>query len=523
MPQDMTAPGKRSRIAVTRPRAWLAGFIIAQALYGVTMAPGLLWGDSGEIQLHILLDGWYVNGEIARSHVLFYGIARFLYWLLPFKATLAANLVSAIAGAVTVANLSWLLATLCRTNVAVVCGTALLLVSHTLWQLSASAEVVTLSTALLSAELVLFVKLVETHRLRWLAAMLFANGLGVSNHNFALLMWPVYLVIAMRWWSAFPPRRWRTATIAVGALLLGMVPVLLLCLDDLTARGSVWGTLESFLVGHYGHKVANVGHLPKLFIRSAAMTVMNFPTPLLLLAIPGLFHLRDVARRPTCWLIWGATLIHLLFAARYNVPDQHTFLAPVFLFVAMFTAIGIDRFLSRRRSPALAAVVLALSVSAPLAYALAPPLLRRSAPNISVIPSREVPYRDPLAWFLRPWRVGYDGTVSYAVETLSTLPTDAWLVVDTTLCAPLNYVQVADMLRRDVRLDNRLARQDWFEPVNTEQTRKAKLRADLMFVGSDRREYWPRWLRGWEVRLVRIGHVFRVETINETGLPPTGG
>ena len=514
---------KQNCDAVIRHRAWLAGFVIAQALYGATIAPGLLWGDSGEIQLHVLLDGWYVNGEIARSHVLYYGIARCVYWLLPFEATVAANLVSAIAGAVTVANLSWLLATLCRTNVAVVCGTALLLVSHTLWQLSVSAEVVTLSTALLSAELALFVKLVETHRVRWLAAILFANGLGVSNHNFALLMWPVYWVIAVRWWSACPPRRWRTTTIAVGALLLGMTPVLLLCLDDLTSRGSGWGTLESFLVGHYGHKVVNFDHLPKLFIRSTAMTVMNFPTPLLLLAIPGLFRLRDAARRPTCWLIWGATLMYLVFAVRYNVPDQHTFLVPVFLFVAMFAAIGIDRFLTRCRSPALVVVVLALSVSAPFAYAIAPPLLRKSAPNISAIPSREVPYRDPLAWFLRPWRLGYDGTVRYAVETLSTLPADAWLVVDTTLCAPLNYVQVADALRRDVRLDNRLARQDWVEPVNIEQSRKARLRADLMFVGSDRREYWPRWLRGWEVRLVRTGHVFRVETINETDLRPIGG
>ena len=91
-------------------RAWAVGFIAGLLLYGGTVAPGLLWGDSGEAQLQIALDGWYVNGEIVRSHVLYFAFARFLHWLLPLKATLAGNLTAALAGALTIANVAWLIA-----------------------------------------------------------------------------------------------------------------------------------------------------------------------------------------------------------------------------------------------------------------------------------------------------------------------------------------------------------------------------------------------------------------------------
>ncbi len=168
---------------------------------------------------------------------------------------------AAVAGALTIANVAWLIAYLVRSIPAVICGTALLLFSHTLWQLSTSAEVVTTTTALMSAELVFFVKLIETRRLRWLAALALANGLGVSNHNFALLIWPVYAVLVMGWWSAWSGARLKKAAIAVGCLLLGMAPVLALCLDDYLTRGSLADTVESFMVGQNGHKVYKNGSM----------------------------------------------------------------------------------------------------------------------------------------------------------------------------------------------------------------------------------------------------------------------
>ena len=479
-------------------------------LYGATVAPGLLWGDSGEIQLHVLLDGWYVNGEIVRSHVLHTAIARFLHWLLPLPATLTVNLVSALAGAVTVANVAWLLRTICRSRTAVLCGTALLMVSHTLWMLSTSAEVVTLSTALLSAELVFFTKLAETRSLRWLATLMLANGLGVSNHNFALLMWPVYVILAVRWWPNWPRPRWLVAATGGGALLAGMAPVLALCVDDLMARGSVGVTLVSFLVGQYIHQVVNYGNLPGLLLRAVAITILNFPTPLVLLAIPGLFHLRRVAGRSVCGLLVGAALVYTAFAVRYDVPDQHTFLVPAFIFIAIFAAVGLDRLLYLRRGVAAPALACGLSVLGPILYAALPPLLQKYAPDLAALPTRRVVYRERFSWFLRPWRCGYDGPERFARETLEALPPDAWLAVDSTLSPPLNYLQVAESLRQDVRLDSWNARQDWFEAGEPERLREAKLAADLLFVASDDPSDAPKWLKEPVYRLEPFGHGFRV-------------
>ncbi|MCH7994011.1 MAG: DUF2723 domain-containing protein [Planctomycetes bacterium] len=454
----------------SRMRAWAVGFIAGLLLYGGTVAPGLLWGDSGEAQLQIALDGWYVNGEIVRSHVLYFAFARFLHWLLPLKATLAGNLTAALAGALTIANVAWLIAYLVRSIPAVICGTALLLFSHTLWQLSTSAEVVTTTTALMSAELVFFVKLIETRRLRWLAALAFANGLGVSNHNFALLIWPVYAVLVIAWWSTWSGGRLKKAATAIGCLLLGMGPVLALCFDDYLTRGSLTDTVESFLVGHYGHKVSNIGSLVSLCFRSIAMTGLNFPTPVVLLALPGGWWLARSGRRSLAVLLIGGLVMYGGFAVRYNVPDQHTFLVPAFIYVAVLAAVGIDGWKAAGRRW-VTYLLIALSCVGPVVYAAVPPILKSVAPDTKLMPTRRVPYRERFSWFVHPWRVGYDGAARYARETLESLPDDAVLGVDTTLAAPLNYVQLAEEFRRDIRLDCRFVRQDWLNKMDLRTVR----------------------------------------------------
>lgn len=496
-------------VGVRRASAWRWGGVAALTLYGATAAPGLLWGDSGEAQLHVLLTGWYVDNEIARSHVLYYALARFAAWLAPMDAARVANLVSALFGALTVANAAWLCAALCRRRAAVVCGTLLLMVSHTLWQLSTSAEVLSLATALLTGELLAFVKLIESRRLRWLALVALLNGLGVSNHNLAMLMWPVYGVMAVRWWWAWGAVRWRAIAVAAGALAVGMLPVLALCVDDYLTHGNVRTTVESFLFGHYGSKVTNVSNVGALFGRAVAMTALSFPTPVIFLLFPGLVVLRRVVKAPIGWVIIGSTIAHGLFAVRYDVPDQHTFLLPTYVLFAMLAAVGMDAVFDRCRAKTVVIVVGLLSMVGPLVYATAPPVLKRFAPDLRA-PKRNVPYRDRFTWFYHPWRCGYDGTERFARETLVSLPQGAWLVVDTTLSPPLNYLQVSESLRRDVRLESWGARQDWLEPVEEAKARSWKLRQGLLFVASDEADYQPPWLREGGYRFEPFGHVFRV-------------
>ena len=173
------------------------------------MAPGVLWGDSGDAQVRVLAGEWTDARELARTHITYYAAAIGLHRLAGLEAALAANLVSACAGAVTVANVAWLVGQVTGRRFPAGVVALLLACSHTLWQFSTMAEVLTLTTALLSAELCLLCRFAQDRRARWLYGLAFASGLGLANHNFALLSLVVYLAVAVWRWSALPrPAPW---------------------------------------------------------------------------------------------------------------------------------------------------------------------------------------------------------------------------------------------------------------------------------------------------------------------------
>jgi len=487
---------------ITLPAAWL--------LYRLTMAPGVQWGDAGHAQLHTAMDGWLVEGQIARSHVLYFLCARGLQRLFELDPAVAANLMSTIGGAFTVANVGYLGAALCRTRAASVIGVLLMLFAHTHWRLSVSAEVVSLTTALLTAEWMCMVRLVESRRPRWLVWMLLFNGLGVANHNFAMLMWPVYGLLAVRFRTSWSQVGIPNALAAIGLFLLGASPLLLLCYADWRSHGSLTTTLQSLLLGSYSGKVTNLSRLPRLLLQTLAYTILNFPTPLLLLVPAGIIALRDRALPALKWLLLGAFAVYLLFGMRYDVPDQYTFLVPAFLLVAIFGAIGADHWLLRHPSPQWRASLLLAACLAPAAYLTLPPLLRRIPAADAFMPRREVPHRDRYQWFLRPWLHGDDGAERFARETLETLPPWAMLAVDSTLAAPINFVQFVEHVRRDVRLDCWAARQPWLAEVDWEIERAAAIKEGRLFTTSDDPKYQTPWLRAGTFAVEKSGGVFKV-------------
>ncbi|MCH9033193.1 MAG: glycosyltransferase family 39 protein, partial [Planctomycetes bacterium] len=442
----------------------------------------------------------------------YFALARVTAYIPGVSAAVAATLVAVVAGAITVANVSVITGLLCRSRAAAICATGMLMVSHTLWQLSASAEVMTTSTALLSAEVLLLIHWIRSRQTAWLALALLANGLGVSNHNFALLMWPVYLSISIRWRSLWWNQRAKLVPVALVSLVVGMIPILILCVDTLLTTGSVTATLKSLLVGHYGSRMLHVSRLPILMARTVGVIVLNYPTPCLLLLVPGFLALRRAVEGPIAWLIIGPTTIFLVFGMTYDVPDQHTFLLPALMFMAIVVAVGLDGLLQRRPSRQVMALAFMLALMAPAVYGVIPSLGRRFAPNSALVPARSVPYRERWNWFLQPWRNGCTGPERYASETLNALPQGAWLSVGNTLCAPLNYLQVAEHLRRDVRLESWIARQDWFDRRATEDepARAAKLAEGLVYATANEPSYLLPWLTEIPVRFERVGHVYHV-------------
>lgn len=509
---------------------WVAAFVVAGTLYRLTMAPGLLWGDSGEAQFHTLLPGWLVADQIVRSHVLYYALSTTLAKLPSHDAASAANTVAVIGGAFTIANLAWILSTICAKRIAIFVGTLLLLFAHTYWQLCTHAEMLSLTTALLTTEAIALIKLIETKKLRWLAMLAFANGLGLSNHNFALLMWPVYAFLSIRFVRGCLKNRdpastsflkpnlvFKAFVLAIVFLLIGMLPVIALSIEYYQTHGGVLRTtVKSFLVGEYGREVTNFSHLRHLFLFGSAAIALNFPTPLLLFAPLGAIAAKRQLSPTLFWYFLGTAIVVGGFGIRYEVFDQHTFLIPFFVYLSVFIAIGIDGLFSKPRTRTTTVLVVICAFCAPVVYAAAPPIIRAIDPNLGPMPKRPFPYRDRLNWFLQPWRQGYTGPEQFARETLAVLPQNAILVVDSSIWPPLNYLQLAENLRTDVHLDSFVAHQDWL-PTITDEDRVRALHEGRLFATSDLIIYHPCWLRQLKVRYEKFGLVFQALPQDENG------
>lgn len=523
-------------------RAWTLAFCVSGALYAATSAPGLLWGDSGETQLHVLLRQWLVSGQICRSHVAYYALTRALVALTDLPAARAANLSAALFGAITVANAAYLLCCWRVRRLAVACGVLLLMLSHTLWRLSTGAEVLSLTTALMTAEWIAVTQFIQTRRAGWALLVGVSNGLGVATHNLALLSWPAYGVLMLTGWKAVAPMSGSRTTpvhgspmsgsrttprhggpvpavcAAVAGWLAGASPLLALMLATFDQLGGPAATLHSSLVGSYAGGILNVSNLPALCAMSLGYIVMNFPTPVLLLSLPGWWALRSRVPRPLWTFVTVHAAVLLAFVVRYNVADQYTFFAPVHVIVALSCAVGIEAWVAprpggpgRRARVRRERALLGACMLSPLAYATAPALLRAYWPRCPLLPTRQIAHRDAFNWFLQPWRVGEGGAARFVDDLFDALPADAMLFSDSQLASAMIYVQVLEQRRRDIRLDPYRDLQGWLpQPVDEEALRRHHLQSGTYFVGSMDAGYLPNWLENQAARFEPVGPVYRV-------------
>jgi hypothetical protein len=547
-PKLASRPGThviRSEFTKTRlPVFWLVTLVAAMGIYLSTMAPGPLWGDSGDAQLRVLLRRWWDVRELARAHAPYYLSAMALAATGLVSAAQSANMVAAIAGAVTVANMGVLIGLLTRSWVARISGTLLLLLSHTLWQMSCGAEVVTFSTMCLSAELICVVALLQTHRPRLLILTALVHGVGWSTHNLALLTIPAYVVLLVTQRDLLRKLRLRHGLAALGAWLLGCAPLIYLAIDSYRAHNDLGATLRSLFVGNFGPEVANLHLSIGMLARVVAYAVLNFPTPLLLLAIWGWWCLRRVAT-PGVWaFLTFAGLTHLAFAVRYDVPDQYTFMVHSYLFLCVFIALGIAEFLVgrvRRRQRATTAhqpdactpravgtnavvdadssprahaqwaiCIVLLSVVSPILYAVLPAVARKIPSLADRLSAQSIPYRDAAKWFLQPWRVGDNGAEIYAREVLSSLPADASFITTRTALRPIEYLQQSEHLRPDLLLGEHARANVTNDGQIDADAVRALVATGKFYVASTNTKKLPTWLRNERFQFVAEGLVYRV-------------
>lgn len=430
---------------------WTLLLTVSFVLYAATASRGIQWQDAGHNILRAMTGEVHHPLGLALAHPLHHLLGRLAVapgWLEP---ALAVTLISSLAGAFAVANTFGCVRLLTRNGGAGLFAAGSLAVCHTCWQWSTLAETYTLTAALLAGECWCLVAYVRSRHRRFLWGMLLLNGLGLGNHLQALLTTPVLAIVAL---LALRRREVRWPGVAIGAVLwvAGSLPYTALVLTEMLDSGQVIATVRSALFGRlYSNQVLSMIPSARVLAVSLAAILYSFPNLLIPAAVYGLLRPRSQDVPALAWKVLLAGLIlHALFVLRYNVIDQHTFLLPTYVLLALFAGIGAARVLRwpnarRRRFLCVTGVVLCLTT--PAVYGLASATARRAGLFEGTLHNK--PYRDDYAYLLTPWSVA-----ERSAERMSTQAVD--------LAGPRGTVISEDPMAR-FALEYQRLRRGWSE------------------------------------------------------------
>lgn len=465
-----------------RPLLALGVLLLCVALlYGISLAPDVLWGDDAMFQLAL------ARGTLTNHAV--WGLLARLFVRLPVgNVAFRANLASAVYGTCAVAFLY--LATLAaggRVRAAVAAGAGLAL-SHTFWLESVRAEVYTLHLLIFFAGLWMLLRWRKRPEQRlWLYAGLIVWAIGTYNHLLLTMALPggAWLV-----WNTLAPGQ-RKRALAAGALV------------------SVLGLLGLWFLGR-GSFVDVVLGAARVVVETFSFSLSRLAMHLVLLVyqlpllgifiLPGVRHLSEEDRP---FLIGLAIIIvcTAAFSSTHGILESYVFYLPATGLIALMAGLGFERWTGRRCTTHwLAVVVLAAMLQVGL-YRLTSLVVNLVAPG--VIPSRNLPGREAATFFLWPPKTGYQGARTFAESTLDLLPANSILIADWTLQTPLRYLQLVEQRRPDVLVVQ-------VDPIGLDIIWQNKGQRPLYLANDDPR-YYPMVDFLAAFRVLPVGQIHRLE------------
>jgi hypothetical protein len=195
-------------------------------VYGRTLAPGLLYGDSAEFQtLAVTLGVAHPHG-----YALYLLLAKVFTWLPLQNLAWRVNLLSTVMGALALMGLYWMIRLLTGSRSGGIIGAVIVGIGRTFWSQTVIAEVYTLAAfTIVITLLLLFVWQNDpTNRQRWL--FLAAFLVGLSLHITVVVMAPVMVLFVC--WTLVDlhqtARQWvRTLGVGLAGALVGVTIFLL--------------------------------------------------------------------------------------------------------------------------------------------------------------------------------------------------------------------------------------------------------------------------------------------------------
>jgi hypothetical protein len=419
---------------------WWLLLAVCSGFYLFTCQRGVSWQDSGMFQWRVLTSDLTGDLGLALAHPLYISIGKLFLWF-PFgDMPMRVNLLSGMGMAVALANLAAVIFLLTGKRWIGFIIAAIFALTHTAWWLSTIAEVYTLSLAGLSTELWLLILLLRNSRWYLLAGLAFVCGLGLAIHNLALLPLPVYGVVALLLIKRKRLPFW-SAIIAMFCYLTGAAPYLVLVVMSAFNTGNIWNAIQSALFGRYVASVLNLTSFSASFKVNAVLMAMNFLNVLLPLAIVGWISFRKWIGHMLATALGAITLIEIIFAIRYPVPDQFTFFLPALFMIAVAAGIGLGVLSDLSKSWRNAAVIACMVsiIIQPLFYAVMPRLVEAS--GIAVNRARVLPFRDEVRYWLVPWKQDERSAELFAAAALKQAAPDGIILADSTSIYPLLLLQ----------------------------------------------------------------------------------
>jgi hypothetical protein len=396
-------------ITLKRTDAGLAVAVggLSLALYVRTLAPGLLPGDSGELQtLSALLGNTHPTG-----YPVYLLVGKLFTWLPVGDVAYRVNLLSAVTAALAVAWVYLAVRLLVGHRLPALVGAIALAVSPTFWSQAVIAEVYTPGAACLVAVLVCLLAWDTYRNPRFLFLAGVLGGLSLGVHlTVALLAPAVGVFLLLSWWRArgLGQAIWRPAFL--GALTgVGLMLAAFLALDWNAPRANFFDSavLPSRSAWGYGPTELNTPFEQLAFdLSGRQFRSLMFADPAETMPRLSQQYLDGLPHELTLWVIglagigllgvlvrrWRVGVLFLLALAAYAVYtfnydlwDLYVFFIPSYVLLAILAGAGLGWLVDGLRrfvpwpvarlvvEPALAVAVVAVGVW---------PIL---APNISLI------------------------------------------------------------------------------------------------------------------------------------------
>jgi len=429
---------------------WLLSFALAMLLYWATLAPDLVWQDQGDYQYQAAKLVLNIPGDVVRVHPLFVIAAHYLGKLTPLSYAYSANLVSAFFSAVTVANIFLIVFLLAGRVWPAILGAGVLAFSHSFWFLGVQAQSYSMANAALTGGIIFLIKYLQDGRVVNLLLLGLVFGLGMAAHimsqiGFAVIM--VYLlVLCIQRKLAVKTYGLTVLAWTVGAFLLWVVMAI-----EYQRSGDFAGTVLSAIFGKWSSAVFNLGDLWPLVKNSILFFILNFPTPLVILAFCGIYLSFKNLSKEMSWILIISTILYCLFAIRYDVPNQNNFFLPMYMFVSIYIGLGFGFVFSRgKKLPVIITAILLFLI--PPSYVAIAKTAKATKFNLGA--SYTIPYRNEYEYYLLGWQHNQTGPRRLLNEVFAVLPTDSIFLSDTTSYSIFQYAQEVEGLRRDVEIIN---------------------------------------------------------------------